>query len=73
MENNMVLPFDYRLNYICGRARFMTLESKDCRFEIFKRACKYMDEGKWWEAEKMFKSLASFCWIMFLKEERRWI
>lgn len=42
------------------------LESR--RFEIFKQACKYMDEGNWWEAMKKFRDFTSFCWIMFLNE-----
>jgi len=48
------------------------MESWD-RFEIFKKACKYMDEDRWQEAEKMFRKLSNFCWKMFLKEHRRWI
>lgn len=41
------------------------------RFEVFKEACKAMDEGKWRKAEVDFRTLATFCWQESLRENMR--
>lgn len=42
----------------------------DDRFEVFKEACKAMDEGKWKQAEVGFRLLSDYCCEKSLKEER---
>ena len=39
------------------------------RFDVYKEACKAMDEMKWKQAEVGFRLLADYCWEMSVKEE----
>lgn len=39
------------------------------RFDIYKEACKAMDEMKWLQAEMGFRLLAYYCWERSLEEE----
>ena len=41
----------------------MMLESKDCRFEIFKKGCAAMDSGDYEEAARQF-------WILFSEMDK---